>query len=156
MMRSYASLSLLLKRLSFLPNKFFLMLKEAKSFKIAKGLATIALNAEGRVDQEKIGLILSELRKEPTGRSLPILRSFLRIIRQKINSYEGCLEKYNSKADSSSNLIAEKLSQTLGNKIDLVINENKSLIAGFRLKIGDDVYEDSIASRISRLKKSLT
>ena len=132
------------------------MLKEAKSFKIAKGLATIALNAEGRVDQEKIGLILSELRKEPTGRSLPILRNFLKIIRQKINSYEGCLEKYNSKADSSSNLIAEKLSQTLGNKIDLVIKENKSLIAGFRLRIGDDVYEDSIASRISRLKKSLT
>ena len=52
--------------------------------------------------------------------------------------------------------IAEKLSQTLGNKIELVIKENKSLIAGFRLKIGDDVYEDSIASRISRLKKSLT
>ena len=132
------------------------MLKEAKSFKIAKGLATIALNAEGRVDQEKIGLILSELRNEPIGRSLPILRSFLKIIRQKVNSYEGFLEKYNSQADSTSNLIAEKLSQTLGNKIDLVINENKSLIAGFRLKIGDDVYEDSIASRISRLKKSLT
>ena len=156
MTRSYASLSLLLKRLSFLPNKFFLMLKEAKSFKIAKGLATIALNAEGRVDQEKVGLILSELRNEPIGRSLPILRSFLKIIRQKVNSYEGFLEKYNSQADSTSNLIAEKLSQTLGNKIDLVINENKSLIAGFRLKIGDDVYEDSIASRISRLKKSLT
>ena len=132
------------------------MLKEAKSFKIAKGLATIALNAEGRVDQEKVGLILSELRNEPIGRSLPILRSFLKIIRQKVNSYEGFLEKYNSQADSTSNLIAEKLSQTLGNKIDLVINENKSLIAGFRLKIGDDVYEDSIASRISRLKKSLT
>ena len=132
------------------------MLKEAKSFQIAKGLATISLNAEGRVDQETIGLILSELRNEPIGRSLPILRSLLKIIRQKVNSYEGFLEKYNSQADSTSNLIAEKLSQTLGNKIDLVINENKSLIAGFRLKIGDDVYEDSIASRISRLKKSLT
>ena len=132
------------------------MLKEAKSFQIAKGLATISLNAEGRVDQEKIGLILSELRNEPIGRSLPILRSLIKIIRQKVNSYEGFLEKYNSQADSTSNLIAEKLSQTLGNKIDLVINENKSLIAGFRLKIGDDVYEDSIASRISRLKKSLT
>jgi F-type H+-transporting ATPase subunit delta len=132
------------------------MLKEAKSFQIAKGLVAISLNAEGRVDQEKIGLILSELRNEPIGRSLPILRSLLKIIRQKVNSYEGFLEKYNSQADSTSNLIAEKLSQTLGNKIDLVINENKSLIAGFRLKIGDDVYEDSIASRISRLKKSLT
>lgn len=132
------------------------MLKEAKSFQIAKGLATISLNAEGRVDQETIGLILSELRNEPIGRSLPILRSLIKIIRQKVNSYEGFLEKYNSQADSTSNLIAEKLSQTLGNKIDLVINENKSLIAGFRLKIGDDVYEDSIASRISRLKKSLT
>jgi F0F1-type ATP synthase delta subunit len=44
----------------------------------------------------------------------------------------------------------------MGNKVDLVLEKNEPLIAGFKLRIGDDVYEDSLSSRISRLKKSLT
>jgi len=132
------------------------MLKEAKSSKIAKGLVVLSLNEEGRVEPEKINHILTELKKEPARRALPILRKFLTLIKRQINTYEGSLEKFDSNADSSSNLISDKISHARGKKINLVIQENKSLIAGFRMRIGDDVYEDSIASRIARLKKSLT
>lgn len=132
------------------------MLKEANSFSIAKKLVEISLNEEGRVDPEKINLILAELRNKPISHSLPILRNFLTLVKTKINSYEGYLEKVDPSSDSSSNIISENISQARGKKIDFVIEENKALIAGFRLRIGDDVYEDSIASRIARLKKSLT
>ncbi len=132
------------------------MLKDSKSLKIAKCLVELSLNEEGRVEPEKINQILTELKNEPTRRSLPILRKFLTLIKQQINTYEGSLEKFDSNADSSSNLISDNISQARGKKINLVIKENKSLIAGFRMRIGDDVYEDSIASRIARLKKSLT
>lgn len=132
------------------------MLKEANSLSIAKRLVEISLNEEGRVDPEKINLILSELRNKPMSHSLPVLRNFLSLIKTKINSYEGYLEKADPSSDSSSNLISENISQAHGKRIDFVIEENNSLIAGFRLRIGDDVYEDSIASRIARLKKSLT
>ena len=132
------------------------MLKEANSFSIAKRLVEISLNEEGRVDPEKINLILAELRNKPMSHSLPVLRNFLSLIKTKINSYEGYLEKADPSTDSSSNLISENISQAHGKRIDFVIEENNSLIAGFRLRIGDDVYEDSIASRIARLKKSLT
>ena len=132
------------------------MLKEANSFSIAKKLVDISLNEEGRVDPEKIKLILAELRNKPMSHALPILRNFLSVVKTKINSYEGYLEKVDPSSDSSSNIISENLSQAHGKKIDVVIEENKALIAGFRLRIEDDVYEDSIASRIARLKKSLT
>jgi F-type H+-transporting ATPase subunit delta len=132
------------------------MLKETKSLKIAKGLVVLSLDEEGRVVSDKISYILTELKNEPVPRALPILRKFITLIKQKINTYEGSLEKFDSNADSSSNLISDKISHARGKKINLVIQENKSLIAGFRMRIGDDVYEDSIASRIARLKKSLT
>ena len=132
------------------------MLKEANSFSIAKRLVEISLNEEGRVDPEKINIILAELRNKPMSHSLPVLRNFLSLIKTKINSYEGYLEKPGPSSDSSSILISENISQAHGKRIDFVIEENNSLIAGFRLRIGDDVYEDSIASRIARLKKSLT
>lgn len=132
------------------------MLKEANSLSIAKRLVEISLNEEGRVDPDKINFILAELRNKPMSLSLPVLRNFLSLIKTKINSYEGYLEKTDPSSDSSSNLISENISQAHGKRIDFVIEENNSLIAGFRLRIGDDVYEDSIASRIARLKKSLT
>jgi F-type H+-transporting ATPase subunit delta len=132
------------------------MLKKANSFSIAKKLVEISLNEEGKVDPKKINLILAELRNKPMSHSLPVLRNLLSLIKTKINSYEGYLEQVDPCADSSSNLISENISLARGKKIDFVIEENKTLIAGFRLRIGDDVYEDSIASRIARLKKSLT
>ncbi len=132
------------------------MLKATKSSKIAKSLLAVSLNEEGRVDSEKIKQILTELKNEPTSRALPILRNLLILTKQKINSYEGCLEKIDLNSDSSSNLISDKISLVRGKKVNFIIEENKKLIAGFRLRIGDDVYEDSIASRIARLKKSLT
>jgi F-type H+-transporting ATPase subunit delta len=132
------------------------MLKESKSSKIAKGLVVLTLNEEGRVEPEKINNILTELKKESTRRALPILRNFLILIKQHINTYEGSIEKSDSNVDSTSNLISDNISKARGKKINLVIKENKSLVAGFRVRIGDDVYEDSIASRIARLKKSLT
>ena len=132
------------------------MLKESKSSKIAKGLVVLSLNEEGRVESEKINHILAELKKESTRRALPILRNFLTLIKQHIKTYEGSIEKSDSNVDSTSNLISDNISKARGKKINLVIKENKSLVAGFRVRIGDDVYEDSIASRIARLKKSLT
>ena len=132
------------------------MLKEANSFSIAKKLVDISLNEEGRVDPEKINVILAELRNKPMSHALPILRNLLSVVKTKINSYEGYLEKVDPSSDSSSNIISENISQARGKKIDVIIEENKALIAGFRLRIGDDVYEDSISSRIARLKKSLT
>jgi F-type H+-transporting ATPase subunit delta len=132
------------------------MLKESKSSKIAKGLVVLTLNEEGRVEPEKINNILTELKKEPARRALPILRNFLTLIKQHINTYEGSIEKFDSNVDFTSNLISDNISKARGKKINLVIKENKSLVAGFRVRIGDDVYEDTIASRIARLKKSLT
>jgi F-type H+-transporting ATPase subunit delta len=132
------------------------MLKESKSSKIAKGLVVLTLNEEGRVEPEKINNILTELKKESTRRALPILRNFLTLIKQHINTYEGSIEKFDSNVDFTSNLISDNISKARGKKINLVIKENESLVAGFRMRIGDDVYEDSIASRIARLKKSLT
>jgi F0F1-type ATP synthase delta subunit len=77
-------------------------------------------------------------------------------MKRKINSYQGVLETSSNENSTLSKIFSEKLRQAMGNKIDLVQIKNESLIAGFKLRIGDDVYEDSLSSRISRLKKSLT
>ena len=122
------------------------MLKETKSLKIAKGLVVLSLDEEGRVVSDKISYILTELKNEPVPRALPILRKFLTLIKQKINTYEGSLEKFDSNADSSSNLISDKISHARGKKINLVIQENKSLNS-------ESQTPGRWASMVKRLKK---
>ena len=132
------------------------MSKDTKALKIAKGLLLLSLNSEGKADQERVKEIISELRKEGVSKSIPILQHYLTLMKRKINCYQGVLETSSNENSALSKIFSEKLRQAMGNKIDLVQIKNESLIAGFKLRIGDDVYEDSLSSRISRLKKSLT
>ena len=132
------------------------MTKDSKALKIAKGLILLSLNDEGKVDQQRVEEVISELRKEGVSKSLPILQHYLNLMKRKINSYQGILETSTNESSTLSKIFSEKLPKIMGNRIDLVQEINELLIAGFKLRIGDDVYEDSLSSRISRLKKSLT
>jgi len=132
------------------------MSKNSKALKIAKGLLLLSLNDEGRAEQQRVEEIISELRKEGVSKSLPILQHYLTLMKRKINSYQGVLETSTNENSALSKILSEKLPKAMGNKVDLVLEKNEPLIAGFKLRIGDDVYEDSLSSRISRLKKSLT
>jgi len=132
------------------------MAKNTKSLKVAKALLFSSINREGRVDEQKIKEILIELRKQPRSKTLPILKALLSLVRQKIRSYEGHVEIGSSNIDKVSDILSQNLSDSFNSKIDLLSSTNNSLISGFRLRIGDDVYEDSLLQRINRLQKALT
>ena len=132
------------------------MAKHRKSLKVAKALLFSSINREGRVDEQKIKEILIELRKQPRSKTLPILKALLSLVRQKIRSYEGHVEIGSSNIDKVSDILSQNLSDSFNSKINLLSSTNNSLISGFRLRIGDDVYEDSLLQRINRLQKALT
>ena len=132
------------------------MAKHRKSLKVAKALLFSSINREGRVDEQKIKEILIELRKQPRSKTLPILKALLSLVRQKIRSYEGHVAIGSSNIDKVSDILSQNLSDSFNSKIDLLSSTNNSLISGFRLRIGDDVYEDSLLQRINRLQKALT
>jgi hypothetical protein len=64
------------------------MISQAKCFKVAKGLVEISLDQKGRADEEKIIQVITELKKQPRSKSLPIMRNFLCLINHNINMYE--------------------------------------------------------------------
>jgi len=40
--------------------------------------------------------------------------------------------------------------------VELQVSKNDNLIAGYRIRLVDDVFEDSIQSRLSKLSQSFT
>jgi F-type H+-transporting ATPase subunit delta len=132
------------------------MAKNAKSLKVAKALLLASIDGEGRVDQQKIQEILKELKNLPRSKTLPVLKNLFSLVRQKIASYEGQVEIASTNLEDISNILSKNLTDTFNYKIDLLASTNNSLLSGFRLRIGDNVYEDSLHQRINRLQKALT
>lgn len=120
--------------------------------KIAYLLLDKSLNDEQKVDEDKVKNILKSLRDDPPLQYKEILKNFAHLVKNYMCTYQGVIEF----AGGQGSQIVEKIQATdafKNSKIELNPIENPQLIAGFRLKVGDDVYEDSIVNRLNRLQK---
>ncbi len=58
-------------------------------------------------------------------------------------------------SDDQKNELAEKLKEFTGKQIKAQYKVNEDLIGGFKVKIGDKVFDASVANQLSTLKKTL-
>ena len=125
-----------------------------KVFKIAQLLLNQSIGENGRVDSDKVSAILNELRENPPSKHVEILRRFGFLVRRHMSSYQVNLEfKGGDGSEITNSLCQKNLIDENANDVQAV--DCPSLIAGFRVKIGDDVYEDSIANRLNNVRKAL-
>ena len=114
------------------------------------------MNENGVVEEALVQDVLLGLRENKPPRHREILKDYLAeistILRHQIVEVElGCqvndeiLSNLKSKID-----LLDYLS------LDLQVSRNEKLIAGYRLRLVDDVFEDSIRSRLSKLSQTLT
>ena len=52
--------------------------------------------------------------------------------------------------------LKQRLAEHYGRSIDMELHENADLLVGIRITVGDDVYEDSAATRLRPLARALT
>ena len=125
-----------------------------KVFKVAQLLLNQSIGENGRIDSEKVSAILNELRENPPYKHIEILKRFGFLVRHHMSSYQVRLEfKGGDGSEITSSLCKKNLINE--NATDVQAVDCPSLIAGFRVKIGDDVYEDSIANRLNNVRKAL-
>lgn len=128
----------------------------SKNLKLAKALLMESLDNEGKIDKSKVVEILDELKKVSRNRTISILKIFLSLVSRKINTYEAKLNLAYADEELIPKSIKNNYNDSNNSSIDIISTQDESLISGFRLQVGDDVYEDSILNRINRLKKSLS
>ena len=126
----------------------------SKKKNLAKRLLKLSLDEEGIVDEKLVIDILSHLKGSKIAGLSSLLRLFLTEIRKHENSYHAQVEIGCKKDD----LIVRKLSQAIKAQTDKTLKihtqENPALIAGYKFRLGDDVFEDSVQSRLNNLNKT--
>lgn len=125
-----------------------------KQRKLAKSLLRLSTSEDGTVDQTRVIDILNSLRASKVSGLRSLLRCFLAEVRRHESSYHARVEIGSLNDERLSSSLRALLNGAYGKTINLSIIHNQALIAGYKLRIGDDVFEDSIQNRLHLLSKS--
>ena len=109
--------------------------------------------ADGRIDSERVEAVLNALDKAPPRNYLAILRAYARRVKREIARSQAVIEYAGALDDADVDQIMAAFSQSYGRDIQPVKRPNPDLIAGLRISIDCDVYENSITSRLRTLAR---
>ena len=132
------------------------MATTTKTKKVAKKLLSLSLDEEGRVDEAKVRSILDSLREDPPSNHRALLKEYQSETRRYLPTVQCGLEVPEAIQGEVSQILTGKVNATQGNNFSIDSSQNPRLIAGYKLRVGDDVYEDSIDQRLENLRKSLS
>ena len=122
---------------------------------LAKKLAQLSLDEEGRVLEEKVREVLESLRANPPREHKALLHVYMDRINREIAKGVAVVEYAGKPDDSAIETLQRDLTEHYGRGIQVELRENTDLLAGIRVTVGDDVYEDSAATRIRPLARAL-
>ena len=124
---------------------------------LAHELLKSSVNENGIVETSLVKKVLSGLREVKPPRHLEILKSYFTEIRKSLRHQLVEVELGCQPNESLESSIMDKInSLSSSHSIELQVSQNDNLIAGYRIRVVDDVFEDSIQSRLSKLSQSFT
>jgi len=123
---------------------------------LVRKLVQQSLNDSGIVDESLVKNVLSGLKECKLSRHKDILQAYLIEIRKTLRLQIVEVEIGCQANDSLTSKLKSKIDANSTKSVDLRVSRNDHLIAGYRLRIEDDVFEDSIQSRLTKLTQSLT
>lgn len=120
---------------------------------IAKTLLQLSMKDE-EVASDRVTAVLQALEARPPRNFKAVLREYLRLVRKQIERSQARVEFAGALPPGLINSIEASLSAHYGRPITAVTEENRNLIAGWRIRVGSDVYDASISNRLHQLAKS--
>jgi F-type H+-transporting ATPase subunit delta len=122
----------------------------------AKRLLALSLEG-GAVSSDRVGAVLAALAKSRPAHALrPLLRAYLTHIRRELTRGEARIEHAGPLASADADAIAAHFTKLLGRPVRPVARRNDALLAGFRVRVGDDVTDVTASLRLANLAKSLS
>ena len=122
----------------------------------AKRLLAMSLEG-GVVSADLVGAVLAALTKSRASHQLrPLLRAYLANIRRELARGAARIEHAGPLSTSDADAISAHFSKVLGRTVRPVARRNDALLAGFRVRVGDDVTDLTASLRLANLAKSLS
>jgi F-type H+-transporting ATPase subunit delta len=121
-----------------------------QSRQLARQLFKLSL-ADGAVSAERVSGVLAYVEKHRPAHPLAILRIYHGLIAAEIAKSHALVEHAGPVADSVLKAIAAALTKKYSRPVTAAGRENQALLAGLRVRVGDDVYESSVSGQLAAL-----
>lgn len=123
------------------------------SQQLARQLCELSL-ADGQISAERVAAVLAHLRQHPPRQPLAVLKRYHRLVARQLARNQARVEHAGAITGDILGALAQTLSRKYGRPITASAQPNPALIAGLRVRVGDDLYEASIASQLATLAAS--
>ena len=130
------------------------MIRDQKITKLAKKLLELSKDS-GFVTESKVGEVLAGLQQVQHRHHLTVLKTFLNYLRREVALQTAVVSTPTKLSDDALKAIEVQFSKLYNRPVSAVTQTDTNLIAGVRVRVGDDVYDASVAGRLQRLAESV-
>jgi F-type H+-transporting ATPase subunit delta len=131
------------------------MKRDKKITKLAKKLVELSKDDSGAVSEAKVGEVLAGLKQVEVRNTVATLKAYLGYLRREIALQTAVVSTPAGLSADALKAIEVKYSAIYGRPISAVTQQDSSLIAGVRVRVGDDLYDASVAGRLQRLAENV-
>jgi len=120
------------------------------SQQLARHLWQLSL-VDGQVSPERVTAVLAFLQQHPPRQPLTVLKDYRRRVARQLARHHARVEHAGAIDAAILGALAAALSRRYRRPITATAQANPALIAGLRIRVGDDLYEASIAGQLAAL-----
>jgi len=125
-----------------------------KALALARQLFKLSLE-NGAVSPERVAGALAYLEKSRPANPLMILKAYRRLIATELARSEAVVEHAGSMASTVLQALTTSLTAKYQRPITVTATANPTLLAGLRVRVGDDLYEASVAGQLAALAEAV-
>jgi len=111
--------------------------------------------ADGRLSAEHVAGVLAYIEKHPPVKPVAVLRAYERLIAVEVAKGQAVIEHSGPIGDSILQAIAANMTARYQRPVVASAKPNAALLAGLRIRVGDDVYESSVSGQLAALAASV-
>jgi F-type H+-transporting ATPase subunit delta len=109
---------------------------------------------QGVLDGNRVREAVSKVAAAKPRGYIAILTHFQRLVKLEVDRRTAKVESPVPLSADSRSDVERKLSALYGQGLDISFAQNPALIGGLRIKVGSDVYDGSVQSRLAALQES--
>lgn len=106
---------------------------------------------DGQISAERVSGVLAYVEKTQPAHPLAVLKTYHRLVAVELAKSQAVVEHAGSISNTVLQSIAAAMTKKYSRAITTTARPNPALLAGLRVRVGDDVYEASVAGQLSNL-----
>ena len=113
-----------------------------------------ACHVKGNLNNEKVRETVKLLMEKKPRDYVAVISHLHRLVKLDVQRRMVDVQSAVALSDSQQKQVKENLSKLYGNNLSYSFTENAKLLGGMRVKVGSDVYDGSIRTRLTKLEES--